>query len=174
MTVKNLSLAGAVFALALPLLSAPLRASAANVNVIAQAAGDPDPFTLSWVDSADGKVGLDDKMAGQIHDIFAGVQYIFTDNNQLLLGQAKGSDLSLILPAANQIHNSKNTDFVVHLRSKDGKIFLDGEVLRFTDNPAKGYAQFTLLLLDSSGASASTLVEQPLAFPTGTSSAPLQ
>jgi hypothetical protein len=174
MTVKKVLLSGAVLALALPLLSAPMRASAANVNVIAQAAGDPDPFTISWTDSADGSVSIDDKMASQIHDLFAGVQYLFTDNNQLLLGQAKGSDLSLILPAANQIHNSKNTDFIVHLRSKDGKMFLDGEVLRFTDNPAKGYAQFTLLLLDSSGASASTLIEQSLAFPTGTSSAPLQ
>jgi len=171
--MKIVSMLGAAFALALPLLSASRPAAAADVKAIAVAVGDSDPFAMSWVDTADGKLDLDDSMAGQIHDLFAGVQYILTDSGQLLLAQGSGSNVNLIVPAANQVHNSKNTDFVVHVRSKDARLFLDGEIVRYSSDPSKGFASFTLLLLDGKGGSVSTLIDQDLSFASSTGSVDL-
>ena len=162
--VKQMPLMGLALALSLPLLAAARPSAAAGVNAIAQAVGDNDPLTISWADSADGKISLDDNMSAQVHGLFAGAQYILTDDGRLLLGHLKGSDLTLIVPQAAQIHNDKNTFFVTHVRSQDRALFLDGSITRFSDQPNKGYAEFTLLLVGKQGDTVSTHIEQDLVF----------
>jgi hypothetical protein len=161
--MKRWLLSTAALVLALP-LAAARPAMAAEVKAIAQAVGDKDPFVLSWADTADGKVALDDEMGEIVYDLFAGAQYILTDDGQLLLGHLKGTDLTLFLPQAAQVHNEAKTYFIVHVRNKERTVFLDGRIARSTEDPTKGYAEFTLLLIDSQGESTSTHIEQELTF----------
>jgi hypothetical protein len=163
--MKKLSLFGLAVALALPLLAAVRPAAAANqVTAVAQAAGEKDPFTLSWLDDAQGKTTKTDQTTSQkIHDAFAGVQYIVTDQNQLIVGQASGSSLQPLLPPVNalDVTNGKGY-YVVHLRTQS--IFLDGTVYHYADDPTKGIARLTLVLIDQQGNSASTYIEQQLTW----------
>jgi hypothetical protein len=165
--MKTVSMLGAAFALALPLLGASRPAAATDVKPIAQAVGEKDPYVITWEDTADGKLDFADDLRAVIHDLFASVQYVLTDSGQLLLVQTDGSKQIQILPAAYQIHNDKMTDFIVHLRTQDGQ-FLDGEIVRYHDDPSKGYANFTWLILLKNGGSLSTLIDQSLDFSSST------
>jgi hypothetical protein len=93
--MRTLSMLGAAFALALPLLGASRPAAATDVKPIAQAVGNKDPFVITWEDTADGKLDFADDVRGVIHDLFASVQYVLTDSGQLLLVQKDGSKVVL-------------------------------------------------------------------------------
>jgi hypothetical protein len=162
--MKQLSMLSVAMTLALPLLCGARPATAADLKVIAQAVGENDPLTVSWLDNADGSLVISDLLSGVIHDLFAGIQYVLTEDGQLLLRRLKGNEVSLILPAAAQVHNQKKTLFLIHMRSKDRTRFLDGSVNRFESNPSKGYAEFTLLEVLENGITASTHIEQDLVF----------
>ena len=74
--MKQFPLMGLALTLAMPLLlSAARPAAAAEIKAIAQAVGSNDPLTISWADSADGKVTLNDNLSAQIHDLFAGAHF---------------------------------------------------------------------------------------------------
>ncbi len=166
--MKTLSLFALSLSLSLPLLAAVRPAAAAGtqqVTAVAQAAGEKDPFTLSWLDDAQGKTTKTDQTTSKkIHDIFAGLQYIITDQNQLILGQASGSNLQVVL-AANALDVSSGKGYyVIHMRGQG--IFLDGTVYRFGDDPSSGIARLTLVLVDAQGNSASTYIEQWLTWAT--------
>jgi hypothetical protein len=161
--MKRLSLFALALSLSLPLLAGRPAAAAQQVTAVAQAAGEKDPFTLSWLDDAQGKTTKTDQATSQkIHDIFSGLQYIITDQNQLILGQANGNNLQVLL-AANALDVSQGKGYyVVHLRGQG--MFLDGTVYRFSDNPNAGIARLTLVLVDGQGNSASTYIEQGLTW----------
>jgi hypothetical protein len=162
--MKQLSLFGLALTLALPLLAAGRPAAAAQqVTAVAQAAGEKDPFTLSWLDDAQGKTTKTDQATSKkIHDVFAGAQYIITDQNQLIVGQGNGSNLQVVLAAnAVDVSNGKGY-YVVHQRGQG--LFLDGTVYRFGDDPTSGIARLTLVLIDQQGNSASTYIEQLLTW----------
>src|SRR5687768_8610180 len=116
--MKRWFLSTAALVLALP-LAAARPAMAAEVKVVAQAVGDKDPFVISWADTVDGRSAIDDEMGEIVSALFAGAQYILTDNGQLLLGHLKGADLTLFMPQAAQVHNEAQTYFVVHVRNKE-------------------------------------------------------
>ena len=162
--MKKLSLFGLIGALALPLVVSARPAGAAEVKVIARAAGDNDPFVWSWVDGADGKLSIDEKTAAQLHDMFAGAQYLFTDQNTILVGRLQGQELKPIVPPVVEVHNEAQTYFLAHVRSQDKTLFLDGTIIRFKDEPTKGFAQWNLLLITKSGATISSKIEQELTF----------
>jgi hypothetical protein len=168
--MKHYPLMGLALALTMPLLCATRPAAAAEIKAIAQAVGSNDPLTISWADSADGKLTLDDDLSALTNDMFSGAQYILTEDGQLLLGHLNGNSLDLIVPAAAQIHNDKNDFFIVHVRSADRNLFLDGSITRYSDDPTKGYAEFTLLLIGKQGGTVSTHIEQSLTFPAAGSS----
>jgi hypothetical protein len=161
--MKRWLLSTAALVLALPLAVAR-PAMAAEVNTIAQAAGDKDPFVISFADAADGTITLNDDMAEILYSVFAGAQYILTDDGRLLLGHLQGNNLALIAPVAAQISFNENRYFVVHARTKDGKQFLDGRIWRSKENPKAGYAEFTFLQIGPNGVSISTHIEQDLTF----------
>jgi hypothetical protein len=162
--MKRLSLFGLIGALALPLVASARPAAAAEVKVVARASGDNDPFVWSWVDGADGKLTIDDKIAAQFHDVFAGVQYLFTSQNTILLGRLQGQELKPIVPTVYEVHNEAQTYYLTHVRSQDKTLFLDGTIIRFKDEPTKGYAQWNLLLITKSGSTISSMIEQELTF----------
>jgi hypothetical protein len=163
--MKKLVLFAMTFAAVLPLVAARPAHAAAQVNVVAQAVGDKDPFALSWLDDTNGNTKTDQTMSQKIHDTFANVQYVITDTHQLLLAQGTGGNLKTILPPVNALDVSNGQgDYVVHLRAQS--TFLDGVVYQFSDEPGQGLARLTLTLLDSKGNSASTYIEQGLTFAT--------
>jgi hypothetical protein len=151
----------------LPLLVAR-PAVAAEVNVVLRAVGEDDPFVISWVDTKDGKVDLDDTVADQISDLVAGVQYLFTDTGQLLLADGPANDLKTVFPALNEAHNEARTFTSAHLRTPDRSMFLDGTIERSSSDPTRGFAQWTLTLISADGGSASSTIQQNLAFPAAT------
>jgi len=167
--MKHLSLLGLAMAFPLPLVAAPRPAAAASVTAVAQAVGESDPFVFTWVDGTDGKLSINDQVASQIHDMFAGAQYLVTDKGQLIVGQLQGQELKAIVPPTAVVKNQANTFFISHIRSQDKTLFLDGTIDRFQSDPTKGYAQFNLTLVAKDGSTISTLVQQLLTFP---SSAP--
>src|SRR3954454_21438043 len=154
--MKKLALFGMTLALALPFVTArPAAAAATQVKVIAQATGDKDPFTLTWIDDAKGNTKIDDQLSGMTHDTFAGLQFIFTDSQQLVLGKVSGGNLRTVLQPAYAVDvNDGKGYYVIHMRSQG--MSLDGVVYRFSDQPDQGLARLTLILLDSKGNSAST------------------
>jgi hypothetical protein len=162
--MKQLSMLSVAMTFALPLLWGAPPAAAAELKVIAQAVGENDPLIISWVDTADGKLRIDDQLSGLTHVAFAGIQYILTEDGRLLLGRVKGDTLEQTMPTAAQIHNQKNTLFIVHVRSKDRTFFLDGSVNRFQSDPSKGYAELTVLMVAPNGDTVSTHIEQDLVF----------
>lgn len=167
--MKKFSLVGAMLATALPLLSGVRPAAAAtSITVAAQAAGDKNPFVMSWADSADGKTtATDSKMAQKIHDLFGGVQFIITDKGDLVIGQVNGQNIQNLLPPAHAIDvNDGKGYYVVHLRANT--VFLDGVIYRGSSDPTKGRARLTLLLIDAKGNSSSSYIEQPLTWATAT------
>jgi hypothetical protein len=164
--MKSLKLLTLALAAALPLVAGVRPAAAAEITPIAQAVGEAEPFVISWVDTADGKVGID---AARITAAFSSVRYIFTDQGQLLLGQMQGQELKLVLPAAHMLKNEKNTYFLAHVRSADKTLFLDGSAVRYASDPTKGYAEWTLLTVGKDGSTVSTHIEQELAFQSGSS-----
>src|SRR4051812_36301698 len=113
--MKKLSLVGAMLAVAFPLFSGIRPAAAAtSITAVAQAAGDKDPFVLSWADSADGKTtATDDKMAKTVHDLFAGVQFIITDKGDLIVGQVNGQSVQNMLPAVHAIDVNNGKGYYV-------------------------------------------------------------
>jgi hypothetical protein len=168
--MKHLSLLGLAIAFALPVVVAPRPAAAAEtVTAVARAVGETDPFVFTWVDGADGKLSVNNQIAGQIHDMFAGAQYLVTDKGQLILGQVQGQELKAITPTSAVLKNQDGTFFISHVRSQDKTLFLDGTIDRFRSDMTKGYAQFNLTLVAKDGSTISTVVQQMLTFP---SSAP--
>jgi hypothetical protein len=161
--MKRWFLTTAALFLALP-LAAARPAMAADANTIAQAAGDKDPWIVSFADAPDGTISLSDEMAEFAYDLFAGADYILTDNGQLLLGHLKGNEFTLILPRAAQKSYNSNNYFVAHARSEDRTLFLDGRIYRSKDDPKQGYAEFTLLVIGKDGYTFSTHIEQDLTF----------
>src|SRR5258708_7574176 len=161
--MKKLALFALPLAAALPLVAARPAHAAASANVVAQAVGDKDPFALSWLDDAKGNTKIDPTMSGKIHDAFANVQYLITDQGDLLIGQMSGSTLTPVLPAGHAVDalNGKGY-YIVHMRSQT--TFLDGTVIRFGDQPDQGLARLTLTLQDGKGNSASTYIEQALTW----------
>lgn len=132
-------------------------------NIVAQATGAKDPFVLSFLDDANNNVKTDDPQAQKIHDAFANIQYLVTDQNRLLIGQLSGQNFSALLPAgiALDVNNGKGY-YIVHLRNN--LTFLDGTIIRFSDQPNQGFARLVLTLQDGKGNSASNYIEQPLVW----------
>jgi hypothetical protein len=160
----RLALAALSLTLSLPLLAPARPAAAAQLTVVAQATGDKDPFVLCFADDPKGQTGLDKTMGQKLHDSFASVQYLFTDQGQLLIGRLNGQDLQLVAPPALAAGFNKNTYFVVHARSADSKTFVDGVVFQFSDDPTQGLANLTVTLQDGKGNSRSAHIEQSLAW----------
>ena len=161
--MKRWFLTAAALFLALPLVAAR-PAAAAEANTIAQATGDKDPWIVSFADAPDGTITLSDEMADFVYDQFAGAEYILTDNGRLLLGHLKGNDLTLIAPQAAQVPYNENRYFVVHARSEDRTVFLDGRIFRSKEDPKVGYAEFTFLVIGKDGYTFTTHIEQDLTF----------
>jgi hypothetical protein len=162
------------FSLAMPLLSLappghaappapaaqPSSQPTTQPKVLKQAVGESDPFVITFVDSADGKLSTDSKFASQIHDLFADTAWLFLDDGSLVIGQKNGDKLdSLFNPA--MLNNDKNTYFLFHLRTNAG-LFLDGTVNVSSKDPTQAFAEMTLLMMGDKGASATSHIEQVL------------
>ena len=162
-------LGGAVtLALALALGAAPRPAGAEEVTVVLRAVGGEEPFVFSWIDDKEGKVSIDPEVTEPVLALFAGAQYLVTDQNRVILAHGAGNTLEPVFDPATTARNDAGTFFVAHLRSGDRKLFLDGTVERFRSDPKKGWAQWTLLLVSSNGTTISSVIQQELAFPTPT------
>ena len=154
-----------VLALALPLGAAARPAGAEEVTVVLRAVGEEAPFVFSWIDDKDGKISVDPGVNEQIQALFAGAQYLVTDQNRVILAHGEGSELEQVFAPAVAANNEEKTFFVVHLRSGDRTLFLDGTVERFRSDPKKGLAQWNLLLVGNDGSTISSVIQQDLAFP---------
>jgi hypothetical protein len=154
--------------LALPLGAAPRPAGAQEVTVVLRAVGEEEPFVFSWIDAKDGKVSVDDGVIDQIAALFAGAHYLVTDQNRVILAHGEGNTLEQVFAPAVAANNETRTFFVVHLRSGDRTLFLDGTVERFQSDPKRGLAQWSLLLLANDGSSISSVIQQDLTFPSTT------
>jgi hypothetical protein len=150
-------------ALAAPVLTPPTTTAPPTPTAIAT--GDTNPFTFSWEDTADGRVGTSDQLATQIHDVFAGATYVVLDNHQIQVGQVTNGQLT---PAftLNEEHTSDGNFYVVHVLTKNNgsSTLLDGTIQRNPQDPTQGSAILTLVLTDSQGNIATTHIEQSLAF----------
>src|SRR5260370_26240367 len=160
--MKKLALFALTLALSLPLFAGARPAAAAQVTAVAQATGSKDPFALTWDDDTKGNTKTDDAASKKMHDLFAGLQYIITDQQTLILAQVSGSNLQQLLPPIAALDANGKGYYIVHLRAQN--VFVDGTVYHFSDDPSKGLARLTLVLLDSQGNSASTYIEQDLAW----------
>lgn len=170
--MKHLSLLALALAAALPVVVAPRPAAAAEtVTAVAQAVGDADPFVFTWVDGTDGKLSVDQQVAGQLHGMFANARYVVTDKGQLILGQLQGQELKTIAPTSAVAKNQDGTFFISHVRAQDKTLFLDGTIDRYRNDPSKGFAQFNLTLVAKDGSTLSTVIQQSLTF-AGSSPAP--
>jgi hypothetical protein len=163
--MKHLSLLALAMTFALPVALAPRHAAAAEtVTAVAQAVGEADPFVFTWVDGADGKLSVNQQIAGQLHGMFASARYVVTDKGQLILGQLQGQELKPITPTSAVVKNQDGTFFISHVRSQDKTLFMDGTIDRFRSDPTKGFAQFNLTLVAKDGSTISTVVQQFLTF----------
>ena len=166
-------LLGWAILLALPLGAAPRPAGAQQeVTVVLRAVGEQEPFVFSWTDDKDGKISVEDGWIDQVTAQFAGAQYLVTDQGQVILGHIEGNTLKPAFAPAVSASNETQTFFVVHLRSQDRTLFLDGTMGRFSSDPTKGFAQWTLLLLNSDGSSISSVIQQDLTFPSANTTPP--
>jgi hypothetical protein len=154
--------------LMLPLVAAPRPARAVEVTVALRAVGEAEPFVFSWIDDKDGKISVDPGVDDQIQALFAGAQYLVTDQNQVILAHGEGNEVAQVFAPAAAANNAEKTFFVVHLRSKDRTLFLDGTMERFNSDPKKGFAQWTLLLVNNDGSTISSVIQQNLTFPSAT------
>src|SRR5689334_24648318 len=132
--MKALALIGMTLAMALPLVAAR-PAAADEPGMVAWATGDKDPFVVNWEDQGNSdytKVGPNNA----VHSIFAGVQYVFTDDGRLTLGKFDGPvNFQQILPPVHAIDVSDGKGYyVVHFRAEIG-MSLDGVVYRYSDQP---------------------------------------
>jgi hypothetical protein len=160
--MKKLALFGMTLALALPLVAARAAEAAEQPKIVAQAAGEKDPYTLCWTDDANG-TGINDKVAAAVHDIFANMQYLFYDNSQLVLAKVSDGKLQAAMPVAWAVDVSDGKGYyVVHLR-KNG-VSLDGTIYRFSSQPDQWYARLTWIIPDAKGNVVSTYIEQNLTF----------
>ena len=151
--------------LVLPLVAAPRPARAVEVTVVLRAVGEEAPFVFSWIDDKDGKISVDPGVDDQVQALFAGAQYLVTDQNRVILAHGEGNELEQVFAPAVAANNAEKTFFVVHLRSKDRTLFLDGTIERSDGDPKKGFAQWTLLLVNNDGSTISSVIQQDLAFP---------
>ncbi len=166
--MKHLSLLALAMTFALPAALAPRPAAAADtVTAVAQAVGEADPFVFTWVDGVDGKLSVNQQIAGQLHGMFAGARYVVTDNGQLILGQLQGQELKTIAPTSAVAKNQEGTFFISHVRSQDKTLFMDGTIDRYRSDPSKGFAQFNLTLVAKDGSTISTVIQQLLTFSGG-------
>jgi hypothetical protein len=155
---------GLALALALPLLTVARPGLAAETpTIVASAQGHAEPFVFAWVDGNDGSVKIDSKLAEQVKNTFAQIRWVFLSNNRLVLGHLKGDTLETVFSPV-QVSNSAGTYFLYHQRSSDGKTILNGSAVRYSDDPSRGYAEFTLVLLQDGGTADTVHVEQTLAF----------
>jgi hypothetical protein len=154
--------------LALPLLSATRSASAAEPTTILQAIGEKEPLVISWVDTADNKVGLDGDFADTIADLLADVVYVFRADDdpqtfdQVLLGKLEGGQFKTVVPVLQMIRSSSNKFFIFHGRSvgTESTLIIDGSLFIFTSDPTSGLATMTMHLIHKNGEMTSTYVEQ--------------
>jgi hypothetical protein len=156
--------------LVLPLAAAPRPARAVEVTVVLRAVGEEAPFVFSWIDDKDGKISVDPGVDEQIQALFAGAQYLVTDQNRVILAHGEGNEVEQVFAPAVAANNTEKTFFVVHLRSGDRTLFLDGTMERFNSDPKKGLAQWNLLLVGNDGSTISSVIQQDLAFPSATTS----
>jgi hypothetical protein len=162
-----------VVALVLPLLGISLKANAAEPQVLARATGEAEPFALTWVDTTDGKLGLDDDFAQTVVDMLGDAQYLFTDQG-VLLAKPKDGQLTTILPVLNQVHTQSNRSFFLHVRSlrEDNQLIIDGSAYISSQDPTQGFVTLTMHILGKDGELASTYVEQALKVQPNSAPAP--
>jgi hypothetical protein len=165
-------LLGWAIMLALPLGAAPRPAGAQEVTVVLRAVGEQEPFVFSWIDDKEGKTTVEDGVIDQVTALFAGAQYLVTDQGRVILAHGEGNMVEQVFAPAASASNDTQTFFVVHLRSADRTLFLDGTMERFQNDPTKGFAQWTLLLLSNDGSSISSVIQQDLTFPSATTPLP--
>jgi hypothetical protein len=155
-----------IAAVAVPLLFLPLPAAAEEVTVTVRAVGHEDPFVFSWLEDAEGKLSFDSAVEEQIYDLFSGVHILFTDQNRLILAHPKGNELQQVFSTMHERHTEDGTFAVVHMRSQDRTLFINGTVERFSSDPKRGFAQWNVLMIGAEGNSISTIIQQSLTFPT--------
>lgn len=169
------------FRLALPLfLILPLPSTVRGAEnpppepkILAQAVGETEPLTITWVDTTDGKVGLDSDLAETVRDLLSDAQYVFTDQG-VILAKPKDGKLTPILPVLNQIHTQDNRVFILHVRSQgeENQLIIDGSTYFSTQDPTRGVVTLTMHILTKSGELASTYVEQRLTVQGNSTPAP--
>jgi hypothetical protein len=150
-------------ALAAPVLTPPMTTAPPAPTAIAT--GDTNPFTFTWEDTTDGRVGTSDQLAMQIHDVFAGATYVVLDNHQVQVGQVTNGQLTPTF-ALNEEHTSDGNFYVVHVLTKNNgsSTLLDGTIQRDPQDATQGSATLTLVLTDSQGNVATTHIVQTLTF----------
>lgn len=132
-------------------------------KVLAQAVGAAELLAITWVDTTDGKVGLDNDLADTVHDLLSGAQYVFTDQG-VVLARPRDGQLTPILPALHQTHTPDNLSFILHVRSPgaESQLIIDGSAHFSPEDPTRGRVTLTMHVLTKSGELASTYVEQHL------------
>jgi hypothetical protein len=134
-------------------------------KLVAEAIGEMAPFAVGWLDAADGTMGADDALAGQIQGLFGGAHYRFQDNSQIVIGQVQNSQFYPLFTVSER-HDDKGSRYVFHLVAKSGKSIelLDGSISRDPQDPTKGLAILTLHLFSDQGDIGTTYMEQNLQF----------
>jgi hypothetical protein len=157
---KIMTLAACAAVLALTSISAE---AAPQVVLRGQAA--TNPFVWVWVDGADRSTSYSAEASKRFQADVAGSEWRFAEDASdperpvrvLQIGKNGQPFLQV-----GYLSNEARTFFLVHGRS--GGTIVDGTVVRYSDDPSKGYGQILITNYADDGSASTTRIETALAF----------
>jgi hypothetical protein len=154
----NVIAAAALCGLVLCLSTAP-RAHAAP-NVLANGRADSKPIVLVWVDTDKG-IQLDGKAAKEVAKQYAGSNWSFLDNEQVVITK----DNKQLMQG---FYFGADDQSWAYFHGRGQNVVANGTMFRFSDDPTKGWGTLSITEFSQDGRSSRSIwIETLLAFPEG-------